>query len=434
MIPQWIIEKKRDGKTLDEEEIRSFINGYAADEIPDYQMSALAMAIYLQGMTPEETAVLTDVMMNSGSLVDTSSVTRPKADKHSTGGIGDKVSLILAPLVACCGVGVPMISGRGLGITGGTLDKMESIAGYRTDLTEQEFVKVVRDCGCSIIGQTAELAPADRKLYALRDVTATVPSIPLITASIMCKKMAEGIDALVLDVKYGSGAFMKTLDDARKLAWSMVDTGRTMGKKVVAVITSMDEPLGREVGNALEVRESIECLAGNGADDLMEVTLALSAQMLLLTDIAKDEEGALSMLNEQIESGAALEKFKEMVGLQGGEISVIDDPSKLPEADIARRLHSPSEGTVVAVDARAIGKAALLLGAGRVKTSDKVDHAVGISGLAKIGAKVAKADTLATIHANDDAKMEEAEKMIAAAFKIEDATPEPSSRIKEIVG
>ena len=286
MVPQWIIEKKRDGHALNEEEIRFFIDGYTRGDIPDYQMAAMAMAIFLRGMNAAETAVLTDAMMRSGDLIDTSSIAAPRVDKHSTGGIGDKISLVLAPLLACCGAAVPMISGRGLGITGGTLDKLASIPGYRTDLSEEEFVRVVRTCGCSITGQTARLVPADRKLYALRDVTATVPSIPLITASIMSKKLAEGIDHLVLDVKFGTGAFMRTRMDAHRLASSLVRVGREMGRKVTALLTDMNEPLGRTAGNALEVVESVECLYGRGPADVMDLTLALGAELLAMAGLA----------------------------------------------------------------------------------------------------------------------------------------------------
>ncbi len=434
MVPQWIIEKKRDGGVLDEQELRFLIQGYTRGEIPDYQMAALAMAIYFQGMTFEETATLTDLMMRSGALVDTSFITRPKADKHSTGGIGDKVSLILAPLVACCGVAVPMISGRGLGITGGTLDKMEAIPGYRCDLSEQEFIDVVDRCGCSIIGQTAELAPADKKLYALRDVTGTVPSIPLITASIMCKKMAEGIDALVLDVKYGRGAFMKTMTQARTLATNMVEVGRCMGKQVTAVITDMNEPLGHCVGNALEVRESIDCLRGEGPPDLMDVTLVLSARMLLMTGVARDDGQTMALLREKIASGDALRKFAEMIALQHGDPAVIDDPKLMPRAACIQNVETRKHGYVDKVNAETIGKAALLLGAGRVKTSDTVDHAVGIAHLAKTGCYVRPGDRLAELHANDQGKLAEAATLVEHAFSYSSEPVTMTNRIHDVIG
>ncbi|NCC52285.1 MAG: thymidine phosphorylase [Spartobacteria bacterium] len=418
MIPQWIIEKKRDGQALTEDEIRFFITGFTEGTIPDYQMAAMAMAVYFQGMTAEETAILTDVMMHSGDVVDTSSIRLPKVDKHSTGGIGDKVSLVLAPLVACCGVAVPMISGRGLGITGGTLDKLESIPGYRTDLSDEEFLRVVNTCGCSISGQTGQLAPADKKLYALRDVTGTVPSIPLITASIMSKKLAAGIDALVLDVKWGRGAFMKTRDDARTLAQSMVHVGQQMGKGAAALITDMNQPLGYTAGNALEIRETIDALAGNGPPDLMEVTLTLCAHMLLLTHKVSSIVEAFDMLEKKISSGEALEKFKQMVELHGGDPSVIDLPEKLPTAAITRAVPAPSDGYIAGVDAEGIGKACLVMGAGRQRTDDDVDFAVGTSALVKVGQAVEKGQPLVVLHANDETSLAQAEELAAAAFEL----------------
>ena len=418
MVPQWIIEKKRDGKALTEEEIRFFIDGYTDESIPDYQMAAMAMAIYLKGMSFEETAVLTDAMMNSGDLVDTSSILLPKVDKHSTGGVGDKVSLILAPLVASCGAAVPMISGRGLGITGGTLDKMESISGYRTGLSESEFVDVVQKCGCSIIGQTARIAPADKKLYALRDVTATVPSIPLIVASIMSKKLAEGIDALVLDVKWGQGAFMKTYDQAQQLAHNLVEVGHRMNKSMAALISDMNQPLGKTAGNALEVQESIECLRGNGPEDLMEVTMALSARMLVQAGICTDTIAGFELLQTKLDSGEALEIFGQMIELQGGDRRCIEDESVLPKAKILREFRATRGGYVSAVDANAVGRAALLLGAGRQKTTDQVDHSVGISDLVKVGDFVEKDQPLCVIHAQSEATCSESTVELKKAFTV----------------
>ena len=416
MLPQWIIEKKRDGHPLSEDEIRSFIKDYASEIIPDYQMSALAMAIYFQGMTTEEVAVLTDAMMRSGSLMDTSSINQPKADKHSTGGIGDKVSLILAPLVACSGIAVPMISGRGLGITGGTLDKMESIPGYRTDLSQDEFLRVLDKCGCSIIGQTAELAPADKKLYALRDVTGTVPSIPLISASIMSKKLAEGIDSLVLDVKWGTGAFMKTIDDARKLAKAMVGIGRKMDKGMTALVTDMNQPLGRTAGNAVEVIESIETLKGNGSTDLVDVTLALAANMLVLSNKSKTVDEATQELRKHIDSGAAYDKFCEMVILHGGSVEAVNDTSILPAADIICDYPAKETGYISKADAEGIGKACAMLGAGRAAVTDSADHAVGITDLIKIGEHTEKGEPLLTIHANEQKKIDAAILFLDDAF------------------
>jgi pyrimidine-nucleoside phosphorylase len=426
MVPQWVIEKKRDGQPLSEEEIRWFINGYSKGDIPDYQMAAMAMAIYFKGMTLDEMAVLTDAMMRSGDLVDTSSIKLPKADKHSTGGIGDKISLILAPLAACCGIAVPMISGRGLGITGGTLDKLESIPGYRTNLSDREFLGVVAKCGCSITGQTGQLAPADKKLYALRDVTATVPSIPLIVASIMSKKLAAGLDALVLDVKWGKGAFMKTVEDAQELARNMVEVGVRMGKGMAALITDMNQPLGRTAGNTLEVIESIETLKGKGPEDIVELTMALTARMLVLAGKAQDHVEALGVLQSHIQSGKALDIFRKMVELQGGNPKVIDDYRLMPFATIKEEVPSSKAGTVAGVDADQIGRACLILGAGRKKTDDVVDFAVGVSDLLKVGEKVAKGQPIAVIHANDEAQLREARQMIDAAFTIsDDATPPP---------
>ncbi len=422
MVPQWIIEKKRDGQALTETEIRAFIDGYTCGDIPAYQMSALAMAIYFQGMSPHEVSVLTDAMMRSGDMVDTSGIPRPKADKHSTGGIGDKVSLILAPLVACCGVAVPMLSGRGLGITGGTLDKLESIPGYRTDLTIDEFLSILNACGCSIIGQTGRLAPADKKLYALRDVTGTVPSIPLIAASIMSKKLAEGMDALVLDVKWGSGAFMKTPERATELAEAMVSIGKAMNKGMAAVVTDMNQPLGRTAGNALEVKETVEALRGEGPDDLVSLTLELSAHMLLLTGIDPDLESARSRLADALADGRALEKFKQMVTLQGGDTAVIDDPTLLPAAARQVPCPAPADGVVAAADAEAIGRACIALGAGRQRVEDDVDHAVGLSDIVKIGEPVSKGQPMAVIHANSEAALEAALPFVTQAFRV---SPDP---------
>jgi pyrimidine-nucleoside phosphorylase len=418
MVPQWIIEKKRDGLVLDETEIRAFIDGYTRGDIPDYQMAALAMAIYFQGMTPGELSVLTDAMMRSGDIVDTSAMTRPRADKHSTGGIGDKVSLVLAPLVACCGVAVPMLSGRGLGITGGTLDKLESIPGYRTDLDIAGFLDVLNRCGCSIIGQTASLAPADRKLYALRDVTGTVPSISLIAASIMSKKLAEGMDALVLDVKWGSGAFMKTPASAAELARAMVRIGKVAGKGMAALVTDMNQPLGRTAGNALEVVEAIETLRGNGPADLVHVTLELAARMLTLTGVETGLAAARDRLAGLLEDGRAFGKFRDMVALQGGDTTVIDDPSRLAHAARQAPCPAPADGVVAAADADAIGRACMALGAGRRRVEDRVDHAVGISHILKIGEPVAKGAPMAVIHANSDAALRAALPFVESAFRI----------------
>ena len=433
MLPQWIIEKKRDGQALTEAEIRFFINGYASGDIPDYQMAALAMAIYFRWMTFDEVATLTDAMMRSGDILDTSRIRRPKVDKHSTGGIGDKVSLVLAPLAACGGVAVPMIAGRGLGITGGTLDKLESIPGYRTDLSPREFLKIVDRCGCSITGQTDRLAPADKKLYALRDVTATVPSIPLISASIMSKKLAEGLDALVLDVKWGRGAFMKTRENARELARTMVEIGKRMRKGMAAVITDMNQPLGRAAGNAVELAEAVETLQGRGPKDLVDETLELGALMLVLGRKATGREAALAVLRRHLSSGAAFEKFKEMVKLQGGDARVLDGGARLPTARFHRAWPAPRGGYVAGVDADLIGRACAMMGAGRRKVEDRVDHAAGVTGLVKIGERVQKGQPLAILHANDKAKIREVERLLAGAFRISGTRAEAPKLILETI-
>ncbi len=399
-------------------EIREFIAGFTAGTIPDYQMAALAMAVFFRGMNSDETAALTDAMMHSGDVMNTSALTAPKIDKHSTGGIGDKVSLVLAPLVACCGVAVPMISGRGLGITGGTLDKLEAIPGYRTNLATHEFLDVVARCGCSIIGQTERLAPADKKLYALRDVTGTVPSIPLITASIMSKKLAAGLDGLVLDVKCGRGAFMKERAAAVELTQSMVRVGRAMGTKMSAVLTAMDQPLGRTAGNALEIVETCDALQGRGPADLMEVTLKLGEKMLLLAGLAHSPAEARQKLSTQLNSGAAWAKWMEMVRLHGGDVAALEDTARLPRAKLVEPLLALSSGYVAQADAELIGKACLVLGAGRTKTTDAVDHAVGVSALVKVGERIERGQPLALLHANDEQKRSEALALLQAAFRV----------------
>ncbi len=420
MLPQWTIEKKRDGQALAAEDLRAFIAGYADGSIADYQMSALAMAIYFRGMSFDEVAVLTDAMLHSGAVLDTAGLHAPTSDKHSTGGIGDKISLLLAPLAACCGVAVPMISGRGLGITGGTLDKLEAIPGYRTALSVPAFLDVVARCGCSIIGQTADLAPVDRKLYALRDVTGTVPSIPLIAASIMSKKLAENTQSLVLDVKWGSGAFMKTIDQARELARTMVEIGRRMNRRMTALITDMNQPLGRAAGNAVEIIETIDALQGRGPADIVTETIELTAHMLLLAGRADALPAAREQLGRHLASGAAFEKFKEMVQLHGGDVRAIDDPRRLPVAPLREPLPSPADGYVVRADADAIGRACLVLGAGRRLVTDRVNHAVGVTDLRKIGEPIARGEPLLTLHAADLASLAEARALLTPAFRIGD--------------
>jgi pyrimidine-nucleoside phosphorylase len=422
MFPQWIIEKKRERKELSGKEIYFFIDGYTDGSIPDYQMSALAMAIYFNGMTARETADLTYAMMESGKTIDPRQLPGAKVDKHSTGGIGDKTSIPLAPLVAASGVTVPMISGRGLGITGGTLDKLEAIPGYRVGLSEKEFIQTLNTCGCSMIGQTAEIAPADKKLYALRDVTATVPSIPLIVSSIMSKKLAEGIDALVLDVKCGSGAFMKSLGEARQLAQGLVDVGIAMGKKVTALITDMNQPLGRTVGNALEIRESIDILSGNGPADSQSLTIELASRMLAVAGIA--DPG----ISNKLTDGFALQKFRDMVTCHGGDLD-----AGLPAAAKQTPLPATKSGYVSRVDAEAIGRISLLLGAGRVKTTDTIDPAVGLSGIKKIGERVEEGEPLCIIHSNGHEDGQQLDLLLKSAFEITEEPIEPKELIYETI-
>lgn len=433
-FPQQVIARKRDGRPLLDAEIAAFVRGATDGTWADYQLSAMLMAIYLRGMNTEETVALTRAMMNSGVVADLSAVKAPKVDKHSTGGVGDKVSIHLAPMVAACGVAVPMISGRGLGHTGGTLDKLEAVPGFRTGLTLEEYRERVERIGCALIGQTRELAPADKTLYALRDVTATVECLPLICASIMCKKLAEGIDALVLDVKFGRGAFMKTLDDARALARAMVDIGNAMGKPTRALLTAMDQPLGRAVGNALEVEESVACLKGEGPADLMEVTYALGAEMLCLAKVASSGAEAEARLREVVANGKALEKFREIVAAQGGDARVCDDPGAvLPRAKIVRELRAERSGWVREVIALDVALAGLQLGAGRTRAEDAVDPAVGFTRLAKVGERVEAGDVIACIHASDTAKGETAAAILGEAIVIDDERGAPEPLIAERV-
>ncbi|MGA2446922.1 MAG: thymidine phosphorylase [Opitutaceae bacterium] len=433
VFPQAIIARKRDGHALTPDEIAAFVHGVVRDEWTDYQAAALLMAIFLRGMTPEETSCLTETMMRSGVVADLASIPGVKVDKHSTGGVGDKVSLVLAPLVAACGVPVPMMSGRGLGHSGGTLDKLESIPGFRVNLPLDAFAAQLGRIGVVMLGQTAELVPADRKLYALRDVTATVESIPLICASIMSKKLAEGIDALVLDVKFGRGAFMKDKTRARELAAAMVGIGRAMGKPTRALLTSMDQPLGRAVGNAVEVVESIEALKGRGPADLMEVTYALGVHMLLLARITSHPVDARRRLEATIANGAALAKFRELVAAQGGDASVIDDYTRLPRAPVVRPVNAPASGYIVDVDPMGIARSALLLGAGRMNAAATVDHAVGITAVMKTGEPVRAGDRLCTVHARDDSALPAVLEQVAAAFKIGPGRVEPPRLIDELV-
>jgi pyrimidine-nucleoside phosphorylase len=418
-----VILSKRDGRSLTREEIRFFVDGVTAGSLPDYQASALLMAILLRGMTPDETAWLTDAMVHSGVRVDLAEIPGVKVDKHSTGGVGDKTSLVLAPLAAACGVPVPMMSGRGLGHTGGTLDKLESIPGFRVNLSLEEMKAALARVGCAMIGQTAQIAPADKKLYALRDVTGTVESIPLISASIMSKKIAEGIDALVLDVKTGSGAFMKTEADSRKLAESLVSIGNASGVTTEAIITRMDAPLGFAVGNALEVAECIDVLKGGGPSDLVDVSIELTARMLVLGKVARDRNQAEQQARGAIRSGAGLERFRQIIELQGGDPKVVDDYARLPHVGERHRVAADRDGFVSRLDAELIGRASVALGAGRDRVEDPVDPAVGIMVLAKPGDGVRAGDPILELHYRDRGRLETATRLTSQAIAVSDQRP-----------
>ena len=397
-----IIEKKRDGHPLSEEEIRFFVSGYAKGSIPDYQASALAMAIYFRGMNEVETAILTDAMMHSGETVDLSAIEGVKVDKHSTGGVGDKTSLVVGPLVAACGAKVAKMSGRGLGHTGGTLDKLESIPGLRIARSKDEFISQVNEVGLAIVGQTAEIDPADKKLYALRDVTATVESIPLIASSIMSKKLASGSDAILLDVKFGSGAFMKTIERAKELAKEMVKIGKHLGRDTRAVLTDMDQPLGLAVGNALEVKEAIATLQGKGPKDLVDLCVGSGALMLQQAGLAQSEEEALTKIQDALTSGRALAKLRAMVAAQNGDPTYIDDPSKFPIASHIVPIYSKQEGYVAHIASLGIGVSAMKLGAGRETMDDVIDMSAGIILNKKVGDKVAIGEVLCYCHTNKE--------------------------------
>jgi pyrimidine-nucleoside phosphorylase len=418
--PAELIQRKRDGDELSDQELSELILGYARGEIPDYQLAAFCMAVYFRGLSPQETYALTDAMVRSGETIDLQAeIGRPVADKHSTGGVGDKASLVVGPLVAACGVPFGKMSGRGLGHTGGTLDKLESIPGYRVELSRDEFVRQVRDVGLAVIGQTAELVPADKQLYALRDVTATVDNVSLIAASIMSKKIAAGADAIVLDVKVGDGAFMKTIEDARELAQMMLELGRHAGREVVCVLTDMDQPLGQAVGNALEIRETIATLRGDGPDDFTELVLGASAHLLALSDLGIEEEEGHSRSEGAIRDGSALAMYERWIAAQGG------DPSEdaLSTAAVVREVEAPGQGYVRAIGATAVGVAALRLGAGRQTKDDAIDHAVGVRCLRKRGDAVAAGEVLAEVHARDEAAAAAAVSEVLAAYELADEAP-----------
>ncbi len=428
-----IIIKKRDSKPLSQAEIEFFVQGYARGEIPDYQAAAWAMAVLLNGMTPEETTHLTLSMAASGETLDLSNVVEIAVDKHSTGGVGDKTTLVVEPLVAACGLPVGKMSGRGLGFSGGTLDKMESIPGFRTDLSTQEFLARLKEGGLVLTGQTADLAPADGQLYALRDVTGTVQSIPLIASSVMSKKIAAGAQAIVLDVKVGLGAFMQTLEDAQELARLMVEIARLAGRRAVALISDMNQPLGQAVGNALEVKEAIATLHGEGPSDFEAHCLEVAAHMLALGGKAADEGAAREMARDAIQDGSAWNFFKKLVAGQGGDVGYIEDPDRLPQAPLVEELHAPFAGYLGQIHARLIGEAAVVLGAGRSKKGDRIDHAVGIVVHAKVGDRMEAGDRLFTVHANDTTAMSEVQETLLSACKWEDTPVAPLPLFYDVI-
>jgi pyrimidine-nucleoside phosphorylase len=428
-----LIRKKRDGKELSSAEINDLVAGYTSGKIPDYQISAWLMAALVRGLSRAETAALTGSMLHSGQVLDLSEFTAAKIDKHSTGGVGDKTSLILAPLAAAGGLVVPMISGRGLGHTGGTLDKLESIPGFQVDLSIARFREVLRACGCAMIGQTAEIAPADRKFYSLRDVTGTVESPYLICASIMSKKLAEGIDGLVLDVKTGSGAFMKTEEDAAFLADLMVETGQRTGKKMVALITDMDQPLGLRVGNSLEVEECLDVLRDRGPEDLRQLCVELAAWMFHLGGRSSTIDDGKQVAEQLIQSGQALEKFRRMVELQSGDPGVIDDPQRLPRAKHLLAVASPGSGYVGAIQCEMVGTACVILGGGREKKEDSVDPAVGIVLHKKVSDRVSAGEPLCTIHYNSETRAEQAKRLLEQSYQIADSPPAARQLIQRVI-
>lgn len=428
-----LIMKKRNGSALTGEEIRFMVQGYTKGEIPDYQMSAMMMAIYFRGMDADETLALTMEMAHSGDMLDLSDIHGVKVDKHSTGGVGDKTSLALTPMVAAAGVTVAKMSGRGLGHTGGTIDKLESFSGFSTAITEQQFKENVNRIGIAIMGQTADLAPADKKLYALRDVTATVDNMSLIASSIMSKKLAAGADAIVLDVKTGSGAFMKTQEDSFALAREMVRIGNGAGRKTIAVVSDMDQPLGCAVGNALEVREAIDTLRGCGPEDFVELCLTLGSYMLVAGGEAATEEEAEQILREVIENGSALDKLAEFIAAQGGDRELVYHPEKLPQASMTQEIESPADGYIQRIVCDEIGICSLILGGGRETKESAIDLSVGLVLHKKVGDAVKKGESLATIHANDQAKLDMAKERFLQAYTIDEEPVEKKPLIKGIV-
>ncbi len=428
-----LLARKRDGFALETREIARLIEGFSSGELADYQMSALLMAVFFRGMNDDETVALTEAMLHSGKVLDLSSVPGVKVDKHSTGGVGDKISICLAPLVAACGVPVPMVSGRGLGHTGGTLDKLEAIPGFRTDLSTETFARVVKDIGTCMIGQTKDIAPADKRIYALRDVTATVECVPLIVASILSKKLAEGIDGLVLDVKVGRGAFMKNLERARELATALVRVGTKGGKRVTAVLTRMDTPLGLTIGNANETREALEVLHGKGPADVVECTMVLGAEMLVLGGAAKTEAEARKQLTEAITSGRGVALMEKMVAAHGGDPKVVAKPELLAIAPRSVDVLSTQDGFVTAIDALELGLTGVAIGAGRTRADQPVDHGVGIDLRRKPGAAVQTGDVLATVFLRDEHDAAQISARIAGAFTVGAAAPAEASLVIETI-
>ena len=438
MRPQDVIRKKRDGQELSREEIVFFVDGVTTGSIADYQISALLMAIYLNGMSQTEQQILTEAMLESGSILDLSDISKPKADKHSTGGVGDKTSLLIAPLVASCGVAVPMISGRGLGHTGGTLDKLESIPGYRVNLAVDEFKKVLNEVGYAMAGQTAELAPADKKMYALRDATSTVEAIPLIVASIISKKGAAGLEAMVIDVKVGNGAFMRDEARAKDLAHALVSTGNSCGIKTRALLTDMNQPLGRAVGNSLEVLECINILRGQideSARPVLDLSLELSAHMLVLANVDKTIDAALTRLRKQLDSGAALDTLRRNIAAQHGDPRVCDDPEGfLPLVREGVKVESPRSGFITQVDTTEVGHAIAAIGGGRVRIEDIVDPTVGFVTEVKIGDRINQTDAIGIVYCSDESRAREAALRIQAAYVVGDEPPaDPQKLVKEII-
>lgn len=427
-----IIIKKRNGEILLKEEIDYMVQGYVEGNIPDYQISAFLMAVYFKGMTKEETSNLTSAFINSGDTIDLSSINGIKVDKHSTGGVGDKISLIVIPLVASLGIPIAKMSGRGLGHTGGTIDKLESIKGFKTQLDINEFIHNVNTYKMAIVGQTANLTPADKKIYSLRDVTATVDSIPLIASSIMSKKIASGSDAIVLDVKVGTGAFMKNLEEAKDLARTMVDIGESLNRKVIAVITNMDQPLGHEVGNANEVKEAIEVLSNKGAEDETTVALTIASYMSLLGGVFKDFDKAYKNLKRKIETGEALNKLKEFIRIQGGDEQVVEHPEKLPQAKYHIQIKAQSSGYINKINAEQIGIGAMLLGAGRKTKEDIIDFCAGITMVKKIGDNVNVGDVICILHTNKE-NIEESRRLVNKAFEISKTKPKNFKYIYDVI-